>query len=172
MTDSPSAQTFNERAIINSLDREFARLHSRSRSLIEAMPAEILYLNPLETATGLSPFSVGENILRSAGAVEQTFGGITSNLWDDPFEWTLPETLTTPQSVVEYLEEVEATRQRAFKSFSNDAELLKQIAVPSGANRALISLLLDTLVRATNYEGRALATLRVLSDARTPDLPI
>ena len=40
-------------------------------------------------------FSCGEYILRSAAAVEQTFGGITTRLWDDPFEWTLPEALST-----------------------------------------------------------------------------
>jgi hypothetical protein len=33
--------------------------------------------------------SCGEQVLRSAAIVEQSFGGLTANLWDDPFEWTL-----------------------------------------------------------------------------------
>jgi hypothetical protein len=43
-----------------------------------------------ETRQQLSP--AAEQILRSARIVEQVSGGITANLWDDPFEWTLPET--------------------------------------------------------------------------------
>lgn len=103
-----------------------------------------------------------ESILRGAAIVEQTFGGITANLWDDPFEWTLPETLTTRQRIVEYLEEVEATRKRGFEGFSTDAELLKKVAVPSGELQTLLSLLLDTLARAVDYQGRAITTLEIL----------
>ena len=102
--------------------------------------------------------SLRESILRGAAIVEQTFGGITANLWDDPFEWTLPETLDTCQRVVEYLEEVEATRRRAFEGFATDTELLKKVAVPSGELQTLLSLLLDTLVRAVDYQGRAITT--------------
>jgi len=102
-------------------------------------------------------------VLRSAGVVEQTFGGITSNLWDDPFEWTLPETLSTPARVIEYLGEVEETRQRAFASFRTDGDLLKQIATPSDNMRPIIGLLLDTLVRAQSYQGRAMFLIETLS---------
>ena len=48
-------------------------------------------------------YHLGEHIVRSAGAVEQTFDGITANLWDDPFEWTLPENLATPREVARVL---------------------------------------------------------------------
>jgi hypothetical protein len=102
---------------------------------------------------------VGESVLRSAAIVEQTFDGITTNLWDDPFEWTLPETLSTPKLVVQYLFEVEETRERAFASFAQDGDLSRIVVVPSGERRTLISLLLETLVRATEYQGRAHAAL-------------
>ena len=101
--------------------------------------------------------SVGEQILRSAAAIEQTFGGLTANLWDDPFEWTLPETLSTPESIVEYLSEVDATRQRFFSSVEGDGALSKYVAVPSGERKTLIELLLQTLVRASHYRGRAMS---------------
>ncbi|HEX2269316.1 MAG TPA: hypothetical protein VHH35_07275, partial [Pyrinomonadaceae bacterium] len=58
-------------------------------------------------------------ILRSAAVIEQTFGGLTANLWDDPFEWTLPETLSTPELVIEHLSEVDALRQRFFSSIDS-----------------------------------------------------
>jgi len=97
-----------------------------------------------------------QNILRSAAAIEQMCGGLTANLWDDPFEWTLPETLSNADRVVEYLSEVDLARQRAFDSI-DDVALSKYIAVPSGESRQLISVLLETLVRASEFRGQAIA---------------
>jgi len=93
-------------------------------------------------------------ILRSAAAIEQMCGGLTANLWDDPFEWTLPETLSNADRIIEYLSEVDLARERAFKSM-DDSALTKSIAAPSGEERLLISLLLETLVKASDLRGRA-----------------
>ena len=167
MDDKQNAQTLGKRKIVESLDREFARLHARSCEMSENTPDEILYL--VTTLTGRGPLpSVGESLLRCAAAVEQTFGGITSNLWDDPFEWTLPEYLTTPAKVIEHLVEVETTRQRAFSSFDDDSCLLKQVATPTGETRPLIELLLETLVRAAQYQGQGVVSLKSLSGTRAP----
>jgi hypothetical protein len=156
--------------LTGSLDAQFARLHARSLSLVRAVPASEFYLKPRESAGVFPVYSCGEHILRSAASVEQTFGGINANLWDDPFEWTLPETLSTPARVVEYLDEVEATRLRGFTLFHGDEDLLKEIAVPSGEMQTLQSLLLDTLMRAAHYQGCAYATFRFLSDQRLPHI--
>jgi len=172
MNDSANAQAQTERIAIESFDKEFARLHARSCNLIAATPAEILYQDPRGADGTTTANSIGENVLRSAAAVEQTFGGITANLWDDPFEWTLPETLATPERLIEYLWEVEQTRKRAFVPFSNDANLLKEVAIPSGETKSLISLLLETMVRTSEYQGRAIATLKMLSDVRSPGFTI
>ena len=153
---------------ISSLDEQFARLAARSRALVEAVPLEKLYWQPRPSSGAFPVYSCGEHLLRSAAAVEQTFGGITTNLWDDPFEWTLPETLLTPLRVAEYLNEVEATRERGFALFGSDEELRKEIAVPSGEMRRLGSLLLETLERAAHHQGRAFAIFRLFSDARLP----
>ncbi|MGH9943613.1 MAG: hypothetical protein ACRD9R_14805, partial [Pyrinomonadaceae bacterium] len=145
--------------------------HELSTAIIGAVPAELLYRQPDSAAPlagALSPSSCGEHILRSAAAVEQTFGGITANLWDDPFEWTLPETLAAPESVIRYLAEVEATRRRGFTLLKSDADLSRKIAVPAGEMRTLFALLVETLVRAAHHQGRAYATLRLLSPARLP----
>lgn len=112
--------------------------------------------------------SIGESILRCAATIEQTFGGITSNLWDDPFEWTLPEHLSTPGKVKAHLAEVETTRRRAFSSFADDDCLLKHIAMPSGKTQPLIALLLETLVRAVDYQAQALVVLKFLSSISPP----
>jgi hypothetical protein len=154
--------------LIFSLDEQFARLHERNASLIASMPEEKLYWQPRQSSGAFPIYSCGEHLLRSAAAVEQTFGGITTNLWDDPFEWTLPEALQTPASVAEYLKEVEATRQRGFLLFRSDEDLTKEFAAPSGEMRCLFSLLLETLSRAAHHQGRAFATFRLFSDQSLP----
>lgn len=155
--------------IVSSLDAEFRRLHERSCALLRAVPPERLYWQPRPSSGAHPAHSCGEHLLRSAAVVEQTFGGVTANLWDDPFEWTLPEALPTPAHVEEYLHEAEQARLRAFALFRDDADLLKEIATPSGM-RTLHGLALETLVRASHQQGRAFATFRLFSDTPTPRL--
>lgn len=154
--------------ITHALDAQFARLHTRSVAFIEAIPQERLYWQPRQSSGAFPVYSCGEHILRSAGAVEQTFGGITANLWDDPFEWTLPEALNTAARVLEYLNEAEATRQRGFALFRSDEDLRKEIAAPSGEMKTIFVLLLETFERAAHHQGRAFATFRLFSDSRLP----
>lgn len=151
----PNAQPSVERVLVGDLDEQFARLHSKACELVRSVSAASL--DGQRESPQLRPVdSLRENILRSAAVIEQTFGGITASLWDDPFEWTLPETLDTPPRVIEYLEEVEATRRRAFSSLANDSELSREIVVPSGQSRALIDVLRETISRAISYQHRAL----------------
>ena len=145
------------RQIIKSLDEQFQKLHQRSRELISGTSPDNLYRRPESKAATAPLLSGGEYVLRSAAVVEQTFGGLSTNLWDDPFEWTLPETLFSPAKVMEYLDEVEATRNLGFELFKGDDELLKDIVGPAG-NVQLAHLMLDTLVRAAHYLGAAEAT--------------
>jgi hypothetical protein len=156
--------------LIAGLDEQFARLDGRSRALLSLIPAEQLYRPPRTANAAYPVYSCGEHLLRSAAAVEQTFGGITTNLWDDPFEWTLPESLTTTELVLEYLAEVEATRRRGFDSLACDGDLRKEIMVPSGESVKLFSLLLETLARASHHQGRAFAVFSLFNDARLPHL--
>jgi hypothetical protein len=156
--------------LISSLDEQFIRLHERSLALLEAITEEKLYWQPRRSSGAFPVYSCGEHVLRSAAAVEQTFGGITVNLWDDPFEWTLPESLLNVARVREYLNEVEATRLRGFALFLHDEDLLKEISVPPGRMLPLCSLLIETLARAAHHQGRAFATYRLFSDAQLPRL--
>ena len=163
MDEQANAQTLGKRQIVESFDREFARLHLNSSTLIEQTSVDNLYAVAAQTGAPCQLPAIGESVLRGAAAIEQTFGGITANLWDDPFEWTLPEYLSTPASIIDYLGEVEATRKRAFCSFTDDACLLQRIAVPSGDTRPLIDLLLETLVRTAAHQAEALLVLKSLS---------
>ena len=128
-----------EREIVHHVDGEFARLLNSLKDLARSVPTDLLY----------------QNILRSAATIEQMCGGLTANLWDDPFEWTLPETLSNSERIIEYLSEVDRARQAAFKTISDDNVLTKYVSVPSGEPRLLIALLLETLVKASDYRGRA-----------------
>ena len=150
--------------LIECLDREFVQLHRGSRELIGSVSPELLYRKPPSGSN--VRLSGGEQILRSAATVEQTFGGITANLWDDPFEWTLPETLSTPEKVAGYLDEVEVTRIHGCELFKSDGDLLKEILAPAGETQ-LLPLLLDTLVRAVHYQGKAFATFDIVSGQKS-----
>jgi hypothetical protein len=127
---------------ITWFDLEFKRLEIEWRDSIEQLDAASFYS---ENQQELSP--AAEQILRSARIVEQVSGGITANLWDDPFEWTLPETLSTKDKLIAYVDEVRDARARAFQLFKDDADLLKTVMAPAGPTQ-LISLLLNALVRA------------------------
>lgn len=144
-----------DREIVQQLDREFGGLIDSLKGLASSVPATFLYRNP-------PAVSVGENILRSAAVIEQTCGGLASNLWDDPFEWTLPETLSNGDLIVDYLSEVDRLRQHAFNSIVDDRALTKYVATPAG-ERMLVDLLLQTLLQAGDHRGRAVATIKILS---------
>src|ERR1043165_8022611 len=107
-----------DREIVQLLDREFGSLIDSLKDLASSVPATLLYRNP-------PAVSIGENILRSAAAIEQTCGGLTSNLWDAPFAWTLAETLSNGTLIVNNLSEGDRLRDRAFNSITDDSALTR-----------------------------------------------
>jgi hypothetical protein len=153
--------------LIASLDERFAALHRRSREFIEIIPPDKIYFQPEHIEHTAPVYSCGEYLLRSAGAVEQTCNGVTTKMWDDPFEWTLPENLSTGGKILEYLGEVEETRARAFTLFTSDEDLHREIPAPEKL-KTIFALLLETLSRAEHYQGRAFALLRLFSVAKLP----
>jgi len=155
------------KVILNAIERGFLSLDTRSRDLLSRVREDQLFLKPRETQNSMAAFSCGEYVLRSAAMVEKTFGGITSRLWDDPFEWTLPEKLTTKQTIAHYLDEVEETRSRGFGFFTSDADLGREIPAPEKL-RPLIDILLGTLARAEHFQGRAFAVFQMISDEKLP----
>jgi hypothetical protein len=150
---------------LSTFERKFQNLHHRSGEIIRQTPLEKLFWQPLEKDALFPINSCGEYILRSAGKVEQTFGGITTKLWDDPFEWTLPEQLSSNELILEYLAEVEATRRKGFSFLKNDDDLKKSLPAPVKIV-SLFELLLETLTVAENYQGRAVGIFRLFSQEK------
>lgn len=155
------------KSLIDSFDKQFLRLHERSRDFVKMIPSERLFWKPREIPNGFAIFSCGEYILRSAGAVEQTFGGITTRLWDDPFEWTLPESLSTNDLILEYLNEAEETRRNGFAFFQTDEDLRRELPAPEKL-KSIAAILLETLARAEHFQGRAFAVFQTFSDRKLP----
>lgn len=149
-------------SLLAILDERFRSTHRLSVQFVTEIPDEYMYARPKQQGIELQPLSAGENILRSAGVIEQTFGGITTRLWDDPFEWTLPEKLFNRDFVLEYLDEVEVTRKKGFAFIGADDHLLKQIPAPVKI-RPIFDIVLETLATAKHYQGRAFGILESFS---------
>ena len=153
--------------LLDTLNRQFSRLHESSCSFAGRIPADKLFWKPRELPRTFTMFSCGEYILRSAATVEQCFGGITTRLWDDPFEWTLPEKLSTNEKIIEYLKEVEQTRRKGIAFFSSDDDLQKNMPAPEKI-KSIFEILVDTLARAEHFQGRAFAVFQTFSDEKLP----
>lgn len=153
--------------VLAAFDRRFRMVDERSRQFLLVVGDDRLYRRPRETERRLLPFSSGEYIVRSAAMVEKTFGGITTKLWDDPFEWTLPEKLVAVTDVVDYLNEVERTRVAGFEFIGSDDQLLRAIPSPERL-RPILDILLECVSNAEHYQGRAFAIFQMLSDEKLP----
>jgi hypothetical protein len=153
--------------LLRSLEDNFLEIHRRSIVLIDRTPDDLLYRQPRDPAREFAVFTIGENLLRSAAAVEQVAGGITTRLWDDPFEWTLPEKLSSGALVRGYLDEVEDARLRAFKAIAADNELSRQIPSPQRVH-TLLSILVDAAIRASHFQGRAYTIYQAVSGEKPP----
>ncbi|MFL6468699.1 MAG: hypothetical protein ACJ72Z_12145 [Pyrinomonadaceae bacterium] len=149
---------------ILKFDEKFGRLHRSSVSIIASTDDRALYAEPSIQDNSMMTFSVGTSVIRSAGIVEQMIGGITTRLWDDPFEWTLPERLPGKSNVIVYLKEVEERRAHGFDYFRIDSDLDKMIPSPIEM-RSLFDILLETLITAERFYGNAEALFKIIGSA-------
>ena len=155
------------KTLIESFDHKFDALQSRSVEFVKRIPNELLFRQPRATEKYFAYFSSGEYILRSAATVEQAFGGLTTRLWDDPFEWTLPEELSTSEKILEYFAEVDKARQNGFEFFQSDDDLKKELPAPFEM-KSVFEILLETICRAEHLQGRAFAVFQMFSDDKLP----
>jgi hypothetical protein len=137
---------------IEKFELEFAELHRARCDLASAAGNERIYST---SDTGrLWPVSVGLYLIRSAAVVEQTINGLTVRLWDDPFEWTLPERLPTVTDLIAYFVEVEAARLKGFKFLQDDLDLDRTLPAPANL-KTLDQLLTETYESSSTYLSRA-----------------
>lgn len=134
-----------------AIDATLESLYCQWRETIEQTSDDWLMTSVNESE---AHSSARDQIVSSARVVEQTFGGITANLWDDPRDWTLPEVLQTRQQMLEYFDEVNTTRSRGMALIRNDDELLKRIVTPNGEIE-LRELLILTVRNAIDHYFRA-----------------
>jgi hypothetical protein len=150
------------RTLIGSLDAQFADIDTRQRRLLLKSPEDRLFWTPTAATETLLTLSVGGAVLRSAAMVEQAFLGITRRLWDDPFEWTLPERLSTTTAVLEYLDEVAAARREGLSFLTSDEDLSRTLPAPE-ALKPIFQVLVEAIARSENFLGRGEAVARILS---------
>ena len=135
--------------LIDELRAAYEELDERLKDIVERADAGLWSQSTAEPARKKIMF-----VVRSAAVVEQCFGGITSNLWDDPFEWTLDEHFVDKASVIKYLKEVYETMGRGFDSIRSDRELAKIIATPGG-QKPILSVVLQSLLKANELAALA-----------------
>lgn len=140
--------------LIDIFAARFHALNKRSIELIRSVPGDSIFRRPEIAGHPAGVPAFGELIIRSGAVIEQSFGGIMTRLWDDPFEWTLPEELCDAEKIVEYLNAVDATTTKGIGFFTSDSDLFRQIPAPDSL-RPIAEILLDTIVRAADLQGRA-----------------
>jgi hypothetical protein len=143
------------RTILDSINQQFERNHSASIDMLDRFPEGRLF----ERLPDRRPFGI--SLIRSAAEVEMAFGGITTRLWDDPFEWTLPEQLSGRAEINAYLSEVRATRIRGLETVADDRELTKLLPAPLEL-RPIAMICLDALRTSTLVLGTAAEIFRTV----------
>ena len=141
------------RVLIETLGEQFDSLDRRQRILLEKTDERLLFWTPVSAADSMITLSVGGGVLRSAAMVEQLFLGLTRRLWDDPFEWTLPEKLSTRAAIFEYLDEVAKTRGSGLGFLKSDEDLSRELPAPEKL-KTILQVLVEAIARAENFLGR------------------
>ena len=155
------------RALIGSIEKEFDALEDRLCSLIEHTFDEMLFWKPVPDEKTLIELSIGGCVIRSAAMIEQVFLGITRRLWDDPFEWTLRESLPNREYLRGYINEVKKVTKEAFAHLKTE-DLPKRIYLPDGNPTTIGKLLLRTILHAVHHRGQLYAYVHLFSEEKLP----
>jgi uncharacterized damage-inducible protein DinB len=154
-------------ATVEVIGGEFERIHQNLIEVLAIIPEEKLYWKPFESEKFIRIYSCGELISHIGGIVEYAFNGITSNLWEEPFEWITREVLPTRSHLAGYLDDVARLRRMAFEDFT-DLDLPKRIYYPNAASTTLGEILVKTLSHAAHHRGQVYAYVHLFADARLP----
>ena len=138
---------------IEEISRRFADLHFERCRLVRSAKSEMLFFANAH-ASSLLAVTPASLLVRSAAAVEQAINGITVRLWDDPFEWTLPERLSTVDLLIAYFDEVEIARTSGFRYLKDDSDLDRALPAPVEF-KTLDRVLADTLAISERYISEA-----------------
>ena len=154
-------------ATIEIIGNELERIHQNLIEVLGIIPEEKLYWKPFESENFIRVYSCGELMSHIGGIVEYAFNGVTSNLWEEPFEWITREVLPTRSHIAAYLEDVAKVRRMAFSGFSDD-DMPKRIYFPNSASTTLGEILVKTLSHAAHHRGQVYAYVHLVTDERLP----
>jgi uncharacterized damage-inducible protein DinB len=154
-------------ATVDVIGAEFELILNNLLEILNVIPEEKLYWKPFESESFIRVYSCGELISHIGGLVEYSFNGITSNFWEEPFEWITREVLPTRAHVAAYLEEAARGRRVAFETLT-DADLPKRLHYPDATATTVGEILLTTLSHASHHRGQVYAYVHLFSDARLP----
>lgn len=152
--------------ITAAFDQQFLELHSKRIRLLDAADPQLIYAVATIVQRSMMSHTFGEMLLRSAAVVEQISGGITARLWDDPFEWTLPEKLNTKELILEYFDEVETSRKRAFSFILSDNDLTRNIPSPEEF-RSIALIFASAISKSSGHLAKAEELYKVAEDLRS-----
>ncbi|HEU4389169.1 MAG TPA: DinB family protein [Blastocatellia bacterium] len=156
---------------IDAFSSEFEQLHSNLTGVLDLIPDDQLYRKPFESAAFVRIYSCGELIGHIGGIIEYAFNGITSNFWEEPFEWITREALPTASHIRKYLDDVARVRRLAFESL-RDADLPKQVFYPNAAATTIGAILVETLAHASHHRGQVYAYVHLFTGARLPAIAV
>ena len=154
-------------ATVDAIGRDLERIHENLIAVLDIIPEDRLYWKPFDSANFIRVYSCGELISHIGGIVEYAFNGITSNLWEEPFEWITREALPTRSHIASYLEEVAQVRRMALTSVT-DSDLPKRIYFPNATETTLGEILIRTLSHASHHRGQVYAYVHLMTDVRLP----
>jgi uncharacterized damage-inducible protein DinB len=156
-------------ATVELIGSEFERIHGNLLGVLEVIPEDKLYWKPFESASFIRIYSCGELIAHIGGSIEYAFNGITTNFWEEPFEWITREALPTRSHVAAYLEEAARVRRIAFADLK-DEDLPKLVYYPDATGTTIGEILINTLTHTSHHRGQVYAYVHLFSDARLPAL--
>jgi uncharacterized damage-inducible protein DinB len=152
---------------INDLAQEFGQVAESVQTVLPLIPEDKLYWKPFQSKNHIRIYSCGELISHCMGIIETSCNGILNNFWDDPFEWTLRESLPDHHYLGNYVAEVIAVSKEMFSLLKSE-DLEKRIYLPDGQPTTIGKLLLKTLLHAVHHRGQLYAYVHLLSDAKLP----
>jgi uncharacterized damage-inducible protein DinB len=156
-------------ATVEIISGEFERVHRNLIEVLDIIPEDKLYWKPFGSRNFIRVYSCGELISHIGGSIEYVFNGITTNFWEEPFEWITREALPTRSHIAAYLEETARVRRLAFSELK-DEDLSKRVYFPDCSSTTIGEILIRTLTHICHHRGQVYAYVHLLSDARLPSI--
>ncbi|HZS46279.1 MAG TPA: DinB family protein [Blastocatellia bacterium] len=152
---------------IEDLAGEFTSVQQTIADVLPLIPEDKLYWKPFQSKNHVRIYSCGELISHAMGTIETACNGILNNFWDDPFEWTLRESLPNHEYLMIYINEVRSVTKEAFSLLKTE-DLPKRIYLPNGEPTTIGKLLLRALLHAVHHRGQLYAYVHLFSEAKLP----